>query len=99
MDKNHMRLILLGLKKALDHIDRIITIIRGSKDASVAKLNLIKEFKFSDLQATAILEMRLQKLAGLERKAVELELKEKQELIADLEALLKSSAMSVRQRS
>ncbi|HRH25173.1 MAG TPA: DNA topoisomerase 4 subunit A, partial [Candidatus Paceibacterota bacterium] len=82
-DREH---ILLGLKKALDHIDRIITIIRGSKDASVAKLNLIKEFKFSDLQATAILEMRLQKLAGLERKAVELELKEKQELIAELEA-------------
>ncbi len=83
--------ILLGLKKALDHIDKIITTIRGSKDAAVAKLNLMKEFKFSDLQADAILEMRLQKLAGLERKAVELELKEKQELIAYLEALLASS--------
>ncbi|HEY0979914.1 MAG TPA: DNA gyrase subunit A [Candidatus Paceibacterota bacterium] len=82
--------ILLGLKKALDHIDRVITIIRESKDASIAKVNLIKEFKFSDLQATAILEMRLQKLAGLERKAVELELKEKQLLIAELEALLAS---------
>lgn len=87
-DREH---ILLGLKKALDHIDKIITLIRASKDASVAKLNLIKEFKFSDLQATAILEMRLQKLAGLERKAVELELKEKQDLIAELEALLKSA--------
>ncbi|HTH93141.1 MAG TPA: DNA gyrase subunit A [Candidatus Paceibacterota bacterium] len=87
-DREH---ILLGLKKALDHIDRVITIIRESKDAAVAKVNLIKEFKFSDLQATAILEMRLQKLAGLERKAVELELKEKQELIAELEALLASS--------
>lgn len=87
-DREH---ILLGLKKALDHIDRIITLIRGSKDAAVAKVNLIKEFKFSDIQATAILEMRLQKLAGLERKAVELELKEKQELIAELEALLKSA--------
>ncbi len=83
--------ILLGLKKALDHIDRIITLIRGSKDAAVAKVNLMKEFKFSDLQATAILEMRLQKLAGLERKAVEEELKEKQALIAELEALLKSA--------
>jgi len=82
--------ILLGLKKALDHIDRVITIIRESKDASLAKVNLIKEFKFSDLQATAILEMRLQKLAGLERKAVELELKEKQTLIAELEGLLAS---------
>lgn len=87
-DREH---ILLGLKKALDHIDKIITLIRASKDAAVAKLNLMKEFKFSDLQATAILEMRLQKLAGLERKAVELELKEKQDLIAELETLLKSA--------
>ncbi len=83
--------ILLGLKKALDHIDRVITIIRGSKDAAIAKTNLIKEFKFSDIQATAILEMRLQKLAGLERKAVEEELKEKQELIAELRAILASA--------
>ena len=82
--------ILLGLKKALDHLDRVITLIRESKDAATAKLNLMKEFKFSDLQADAILEMRLQKLAGLERKAVETELKEKQQLIADLEALLAS---------
>ncbi len=87
-DREH---ILLGLKKALDHIDRIITLIRGSKDAATAKVNLIKEFKFSDLQADAILEMRLQKLAGLERKAVEDELKEKQALIAELEALLASA--------
>jgi DNA gyrase subunit A len=87
-DREH---ILLGLKKALDHIDKIITLIRASKDAAVAKLNLMKEFKFSDLQATAILEMRLQKLAGLERKAVELELKEKQDFIAEMEALLKSA--------
>jgi DNA gyrase subunit A len=82
--------ILLGLKKALDHIDRVISVIRASKDTAVAKLNLMKEFKFSDLQAVAILEMRLQKLAGLERKNVELELKEKQELIKELEALLAS---------
>jgi DNA gyrase subunit A len=83
--------ILLGLKKALDHIDRVITIIRGSKDAALAKANLIKEFKFSDLQATAILEMRLQKLAGLERKQVEEELKEKQALIAELKSILASA--------
>ncbi|MBP6926139.1 MAG: DNA gyrase subunit A [Candidatus Pacebacteria bacterium] len=86
-DREH---ILLGLKKALDHIDKVITTIRESKDAAVAKVNLIKAFKFSDLQADAILEMRLQKLAGLERKAVETELKEKQELIEELETLLKS---------
>ncbi len=87
-DREH---ILLGLKKALDHLDRVITLIRESKDSAAAKLNLMKEFKFSDLQADAILEMRLQKLAGLERKAVETELKEKQELIAGLEALLAST--------
>jgi DNA gyrase subunit A len=82
--------ILLGLKKALDHIDKVISIIRASKDTAIAKFNLMKEFKFSDLQATAILEMKLAKLAGLERKNVELELKEKQELIKELESLLAS---------
>src|SRR3989344_724411 len=50
--------ILLGLKKALDKIDRVITVIRGSKNSQIAKLNLMKEFKFSDLQAGAILEMK-----------------------------------------
>lgn len=83
--------ILLGLKKALDHIDRVITIIRGSKDTAAAKVNLIKEFKFSDIQANAILEMKLQKLAGLERKNVELELKEKQAFIKECKDLLASA--------
>ncbi|KKT36756.1 MAG: gyrase subunit A protein [Parcubacteria group bacterium GW2011_GWA1_44_13] len=82
--------ILLGLKKALDHIDRVITLIRGSKDTATAHANLMKEFKFSDLQATAILEMKLQKLAGLERKNVELELKEKQDFIKECKDLLAS---------
>ncbi|OGI63932.1 DNA gyrase subunit A [Candidatus Nomurabacteria bacterium RIFCSPLOWO2_01_FULL_41_21] len=82
--------ILLGLKKALDKIDRVITVIRASKDASVAKVNLMKEFKFSDLQASAILEMKLQKLAGLERKAVEQELKERQDFIKEIKELLAS---------
>jgi DNA gyrase subunit A len=82
--------ILLGLKKALDKIDRVITIIRGSKDTAVAKVNLMKEFKFSDLQATAILEMKLAKLAGLERKAVESELEEKQKFIAEMKDILAS---------
>lgn len=86
-DREH---ILLGLKKALDHIDKVISIIRASKDTTLAKLNLIKEFKFSELQAVAILEMKLQKLAGLERKNVELELAEKQALIKELESLLSS---------
>ena len=83
--------ILLGLKKALDHIDRVITIIRGSKDTVTAHGNLCKEFKFSDLQATAILEMKLQKLAGLERKNIELELKEKQDFIKECRELLASA--------
>jgi DNA gyrase subunit A len=84
--------ILLGLKKALDHIDEIIAIIKKSKDVNEARVNLMARFKFSELQAQAILEMRLQKLAGLERKKIEDELKAIQELIAELETLLKSEA-------
>ncbi|MBT3282614.1 DNA gyrase subunit A [bacterium] len=86
-DREH---ILLGLKKALDHIDKIIKTIKASKDAPSAHAALMKEFKFSDKQATAILEMRLQKLAGLERKKIEDELKAIQQLIKDLKELLGS---------
>ena len=82
--------ILLGLKKALDHIDEIIKLIRGSKDAAEAKEGLIKKFKFSDLQAQAILDMRLVKLAGLERKKVLDELAEVQALIEELKSILNS---------
>ena len=82
--------ILLGLKKALDHIDKIIKLIRAAKDAPAAHVALMKEFRFSDKQATAILEMRLQKLAGLERQKVLDELAEVQKTIADLKALLAS---------
>ncbi|MBU6426979.1 DNA gyrase subunit A [Patescibacteria group bacterium] len=82
--------ILLGLKKALDHIDEIITLIRASKDVAEAHAGLMKKFKFSDKQATAILEMKLQKLAGLERKKVLDELKQVQELIAELKEILGS---------
>ncbi len=80
--------ILLGLKIALDHIDEVIKTIRKSKDTPTAHLALMKEFKLSDLQATAILEMRLQKLAGLERQKVEDELKEKQAFIKECKAIL-----------
>ncbi len=80
--------ILIGLKKALDHIDEIIKLIRASKDTPEAHMNLMKKFKFSDIQATAILEMKLQRLASLERKKIENELKEVQELIANLESIL-----------
>ncbi len=82
--------ILLGLKKALDFIDKVIKTIRGSKDGPTAKINLMKEFKFSDLQAVAILEMKLQKLAGLERKLIEEELKERQAFIKAIKELLAS---------
>jgi DNA gyrase subunit A len=80
--------ILLGLKKALDHIDEIIKLIRASKDTTEAHANLVKKFSFSDLQATAILEMKLQRLAGLERKKIEDELAEVQKFIKKLEDLL-----------
>ncbi len=82
--------ILEGLKKALDFIDAVIDTIRKSKTKEEAHINLIKRFKFSEKQATAILEMRLQTLAGLERKKIEDELAEKLQLIAELEAILKS---------
>jgi len=80
--------ILEGLKKALDHIDEIIKTIKKAKDVTEAHSALMKNFKFSDLQAAAILEMKLQKLAGLERKKIEDELREKLELIKELKAIL-----------
>ena len=82
--------ILEGLKKALDHIDAIIRTIKKSKDTPTAHAALMKEYKFSDLQATAILEMKLSKLAGLERQKIEDELKEKIALIKELKAILGS---------
>jgi DNA gyrase subunit A len=86
-DREH---ILLGLKKALDHIDEIIKLIRKSKTVEEAKLELMKQFKFSDAQAQAILDMKLQRLAGLERKKIEDELKEIQDLIKELKDILSS---------
>lgn len=82
--------ILEGLTKALDHIDEIIATIKRSATREEAHANLMKKFRLSERQATAILEMRLQTLAGLERKKIEDELREKRELIAFLEDLLKS---------
>jgi len=82
--------ILLGLKKALDNIDKIIKAIKASKDTPTAHANLRKTFKFSERQATAILEMRLQKLAGLERKKIQDELKEIQAFIKKTKTILAS---------
>ncbi len=84
--------ILEGLSMALDKIDLIIKTIRASKDKEEAKANLISKFKFSDRQATAILEMKLQQLANLERQKIEDELKEKRALIKELESILASKA-------
>ncbi|MBI5155664.1 DNA gyrase subunit A, partial [Candidatus Peregrinibacteria bacterium] len=81
--------ILEGLSIALDHIDAVIKTIKESETKEEAKEKLMKKFKLSDLQATAILEMRLQTLAGLERKKIEDELKEKKKFIAECEAILK----------
>ena len=82
--------ILEGLHKALDSIDKVIALIKKSKDVKNAKDNLMKTFKLSDIQAQAILDMRLQKLSGLERKKIEDELKEIKKLIKELESILKS---------
>ncbi|MBI2463871.1 DNA gyrase subunit A [Candidatus Peregrinibacteria bacterium] len=82
--------ILEGLKIALDHIDAVIETIRKSETKEEAHANLMKKFKLSDKQTTAILEMRLQTLAGLERKKIIDEYNQILELIKYLEDLLKS---------
>ncbi|MDZ7612173.1 MAG: DNA gyrase subunit A [Candidatus Moranbacteria bacterium] len=83
--------ILEGLKKALDHINQVIETIKKSPTKEKAHENLMSKFKLSDKQSSAILEMRLQTLAGLERKKIEEELKEKLLLIEELEAILGDS--------
>ena len=83
--------ILEGLMIALNNIDAVIKIIKASKDKEEAKTNLMKQFKLSEIQATAILEMRLQNLANLERLKIENELKEKMKLIKELESILASA--------
>ena len=83
--------ILLGLKIALDHIDEIIRIIKKSKDIEDAKKNLIKAFKFSEIQAQTIVDMKIGRLSGLERQKIEDELKEVQALIKTLKEILGSA--------
>lgn len=82
--------ILEGLSKALSIIDKIIETIKKSKDREEARKNLIGKFKLTEIQANAILEMKLATLAALERKKIEEELAEKRKLIKELEILLKS---------
>src|SRR3989339_796848 len=91
LEKNKERAhILEGLSKALDKIDAVINTIRKSKDKDEAKINLMAKFKFTERQTVAILEMRLQQLANLERQKIEDELKEKRQLIKELESILAS---------
>jgi DNA gyrase subunit A len=84
--------ILEGYIIALDNIDAVIQTIKKSKDTETAKTNLMKKFKLSEIQAKAILDMRLQRLTGLERKKIEDEYKEIIKLIEILKGLLKSEA-------
>ena len=84
--------ILEGLKIALDNIDEIIKIIRASKDPLVAKEGLMNNFNLSEKQSQAILDMRLQRLTGLETEKVLSEYKDIIKLIADLKGILDSKA-------
>jgi len=84
--------ILEGLKKALDNLDKVIRTIRESPDVDVARANLMKRFDLSELQAQAILDMRLARLAALERKKIEDEYLQVIQLIAELEDILANPA-------
>ncbi|MBX7225157.1 MAG: DNA gyrase subunit A [Chitinophagales bacterium] len=80
--------ILEGLLIALDHLDEVIALIRASADAEIAKAGLMSTFQLSEIQSKAILEMRLQRLTGLERDKIKQEYKEIMELIAKLKEIL-----------
>ncbi len=88
--------ILEGYIIALDNIDEIIALIKKSKDVETAKLGLMKKFKLSEIQAKAILDMRLQRLTGLERKKVEEEYRETIKLIEKLKAILKNKQLQLK---
>ncbi|NOY57475.1 MAG: DNA gyrase subunit A [Calditrichaeota bacterium] len=93
LDKAEKRAhILEGLKKALDNIDEIIAIIKKSKNVDTARRSLIKTFSFSEIQAQAILDMRLQRLTGLERRKIEQEYLALIKLIEKLKSLLASKS-------
>lgn len=85
--------ILEGYKIALDNIDAVIELIKKSKDPATAKAGLMEKFKLSEIQAQAILDMRLQRLTGLERDKILEEYKKTVKLIKDLKAILASKKM------
>ncbi|MFM8740951.1 MAG: DNA gyrase subunit A, partial [Cytophagales bacterium] len=82
--------ILEGYLIALDHLDEVIALIRNSRDPEIAKNGLMERFGLSEIQSKAILEMRLQRLTGLERDKIQQEYKEVKELIAHLNEILGS---------
>ncbi len=84
--------ILEGLKVAVENIDEVVAIIKGSRNPQIAKASLMKRFDLSDLQAQAILDMRLARLTGLEREKIEEEYLEKIKLIAKLKGILENRA-------
>ncbi|MBM3152489.1 MAG: DNA topoisomerase 4 subunit A [Chloroflexi bacterium] len=91
LDKARARAhILEGYLVALKNLDEIIALIKGSPDVETARLRLMKRYKLSELQANAILEMQLRRLAALERKKIETEYRETLAFIKELETLLKS---------
>jgi len=94
LDKAEKRAhILEGLKIALDHIDEIIALIKKSRNPETARQGLMRKFKLSEIQAQAILDMRLQRLTGLERKKIEDEYKETLKLISKLKAILDTRSL------
>ncbi|MEQ8518728.1 MAG: DNA gyrase subunit A [Cytophagales bacterium] len=85
--------ILEGYLIALDNLDEVIALIRSSRDAEIAKKGLVEQFKLSEIQAKAILEMRLQRLTGLERDKIKKEYEEVMELIGKLKAILDDKSL------
>ncbi|WP_026476750.1 DNA gyrase subunit A [Alkaliphilus transvaalensis] len=85
--------ILEGLKIALDHLDEVISLIRSSETVHVAKSGLIERFGLSERQAQAILDMRLQRLTGLEREKIEAEYQELLRIIKELKEILASETL------
>ena len=85
--------ILEGYLIALDHLDEVIALIRGSRDPEIAKAGLMEKFKLSEIQSKAILEMRLQRLTGMEREKIQKEYKEVMDLIDKLTEILESKPL------
>lgn len=97
LDKAERRAhILEGLKIALDHIDEIIALIKKSRNPDTARQGLMRTFKLSEIQAQAILDMRLQRLTGLERKKIDDEYRETLKIISKLKAILENQSLRMK---